>query len=162
MPNIILCNCGVYSREIIKMFLVSRVSWFVKTLSLEFFSDTLFSFTFTYFLAAAVVWVPQMISQPLSSSFLCSPLLSVTWRTPGLSSPWCCLHTFFVFSLVSSLVLSRLHYCNALLAGSPQVLLDKIQRVINCSAGLIYKSSKSARITLLLFDLHWLSISSRI
>ena len=29
--------------------------------------------------------------------------------------------------LVSSLVLSRLDYCNALLAGSPQVLLDKIQ-----------------------------------
>ena len=30
-------------------------------------------------------------------------------------------------TLVSSLVLSRLDYCNALLAGSPQVLLDKIQ-----------------------------------
>ena len=29
-------------------------------------------------------------------------------------------------TLVSSLVLSRLDYCNALLAGSPQVLLDKI------------------------------------
>ena len=41
-------------------------------------------------------------------------------------------------TLVSSLVLSRLDYCNALLAGSPQVLLDKIQRVINCSARLIY------------------------
>ena len=30
-------------------------------------------------------------------------------------------------TLVSSHVLSRLNYCNALLAGSPQVLLDKIQ-----------------------------------
>ena len=61
-----------------------------------------------------------------------------------------------------SLVLSRLDYCNALLAGCPQVLLDKIQRVTNCSARLIYKDSKSAHITPLLFDLHWLSISSRI
>ena len=65
-------------------------------------------------------------------------------------------------TLVSSLVLSRLDYCNALLAGCPQVLLDKIQRVINCSAHLIYKASKSAHITPLLFDLHWLPISSRI
>ena len=33
-------------------------------------------------------------------------------------------------------------------------------RVINCSAYLIYKASKSAHITPLLFDLHWLPISS--
>ena len=65
-------------------------------------------------------------------------------------------------TLVSSLVLSRLDYCNAFLAGSPQVLLDKIQRVINCSARLIYKASKFAHITPLLFDLHWLPISSQI
>ena len=48
-------------------------------------------------------------------------------------------------TLVSSLVLSRLDYCNALLAGSPQVFLNKIQSVINCSARLIYKASKSAQ-----------------
>ena len=65
-------------------------------------------------------------------------------------------------TLVSSLVLSRLDYCFARLAGFPQVLLDKIQRVINCSAGLICKAKKSAHITPLLFDLHWLPFSSRI
>ena len=43
-----------------------------------------------------------------------------------------------------------------------QVLLDEIQIVINCSARLIYKTPKSAHITPLLFDLHWLPISSRI
>ena len=64
-------------------------------------------------------------------------------------------------TLVSFLVLSGLDYCNALLAGSPQVLLDKIQRVINCSARLIYKTSKSAHVTPLLSDLHWLLISSQ-
>ena len=63
-------------------------------------------------------------------------------------------------TLVSSHVLSRLDYCNAVLAGSPQVLLDKIQRETNCSACLIYKAPKSAHITPLLFDLHWLLISS--
>ena len=35
-------------------------------------------------------------------------------------------------TLVSLLVLSRLDYCNALLAGSPQVLLGKIQGANNC------------------------------
>ena len=65
-------------------------------------------------------------------------------------------------SFASSLVLSRLDYCIALLSGSPQVLLDKIQRVTNCSAHLIYRAPKSAHITPLLFDLHLLPISSRI
>ena len=65
-------------------------------------------------------------------------------------------------TLVSSLLLSRLDYRNALLAGSPQVLLDKIQRVINCSARLICKAPKPAHIIPLLYDLHWLPIGSRI
>ena len=52
-----------------------------------------FTFTFTYFLTARVVGAPQMISQPFSSIFPCSPLPSGTWRNPGLSIPWCCLPT---------------------------------------------------------------------
>ena len=62
-------------------------------------------------------------------------------------------------TLISCLVLSKLDYCNALLAGSPQVLLDKIQRVINYSAHLIFKVPKSAHITPVLHNLHWLPIS---
>ena len=46
--------------------------------------------------------------------------------------------------------------------GSPQILLDKIQRVINCSACLIFKVPKSAQITPFLYDLHWLPNSGRI
>ena len=53
-----------------------------------------------------VVWVPQMISQPVFSIFSCSPLPSGTWPTPSLSIPWYCLPTsssvclvFFPFSL---------------------------------------------------------------
>ena len=54
-------------------------------------------------------------------------------------------------TLLSPLVLSRLDYCNALLAGCPQVLLDKIQRVINFSA----RSSTKLQnlLTLLLYSL---------
>ena len=46
-----------------------------------------------YPLTARVVGAPQMISQPVSSIFPCSPLPSGTWWTPGLSIPWCYLPT---------------------------------------------------------------------
>ena len=46
-----------------------------------------------YPLTARVVGAPQMISQPVSSIFSCSPLPSWIWRTPGLSIPCCCLPT---------------------------------------------------------------------
>ena len=42
--------------------------------------------------ARAVVAL-QMIFQPVFSIFPCSPQPSGTYRTPGLSTPWCCLPT---------------------------------------------------------------------
>ena len=53
-----------------------------------------------YRLTARVVGAPQMISQPVSSIFPCSPLPSGTCRTPGLSIPWCCLPTYSSVCLV--------------------------------------------------------------
>ena len=74
-----------------------------------------------YSLTAEVVGVPQvgptdpqMISQPVSSIFPCSPLPSGTWQTPGLSIPWCCLPTSFSlpcllppFTVLCKMVLAR-------------------------------------------------------
>ena len=89
-----------------------------------------------------------------------------TWRSGGSVKSDSIFFFLFFFeatkALVSSLVLSRLDYCTALLAGSPQVLHDKIQKVINCSARLTFKVPKSAYITPFLYDLHWLPVSSRI
>ena len=48
-----------------------------------------------------------------------------------ISSIWQYLSVEATKTLFSCLVLSRLDYCNALLADCPQALLDKIQRVIN-------------------------------
>ena len=42
------------------------------------------------------------------------------------------------------------------------IKLYTIQRVISCSVRLIFKAPRSAHITPLLYDLHWLPISSRI
>ena len=46
-----------------------------------------------YPLTTRVVGAPQMILHPVSTDFLCPPLPSGTWRTPGQSIPWCCLPT---------------------------------------------------------------------
>ena len=48
------------------------------------------------------------------------------------------------------------------LAGSLRFPFGKSQRVINCSARLIFRTPKSAHIGPSLFDLHWLPISRRI
>ena len=78
---------------------------FVSFLTVEF-AMYLFISHLIYPLAAWVFGAPQMISQPVSSIFPCSPLPSGTCRTPILSIPWCCLPTsssvclvFFPFSL---------------------------------------------------------------
>ena len=65
-------------------------------------------------------------------------------------------------SLVTSLVLSRLDYGNATLAGIPQHLLRRLQSVMNSAARLVYSSSRFDHITPLLRQLHWLKAKERI
>ena len=45
-------------------------------------------------------------------------------------------------TLLSAFVLSKLDYCNSLLCGSPQFILDKLQRVQNFAARFVMKSRK--------------------
>jgi hypothetical protein len=65
-------------------------------------------------------------------------------------------------SLVVSLVLNRLDYGNAVLAGLPGNLLDRLQSVMNAAARLICSARKYDHVTPLLRDLHWLRIQQRI
>ena len=65
-------------------------------------------------------------------------------------------------TLVTSLVISRLDYCNVLLAGVPQSLLDRIQKVLNCAARLIFRATKRDHVSPLLSELHWLPVQQRI
>jgi len=65
-------------------------------------------------------------------------------------------------TLVVSLVLTRLDYGNATLAGIPENLLRRLQAVLNASARTIAGLPRSALITTLLAGLHWLRAAERI
>ena len=65
-------------------------------------------------------------------------------------------------TLVCAFILSKLDYCNLLLAGCPQSLLSKLQMVQNSAARLISKTTRRDHITPVLHDLHWLPVRDRI
>ena len=65
-------------------------------------------------------------------------------------------------SIVQALVISRLDYCNAVLVGLPNSLLEKLQRVMNTTTRVVTNSSYDASITQMLKELHWLPIRYRI
>jgi len=64
--------------------------------------------------------------------------------------------------LVSAFVLSRIDYCNALLAGLPASTLAPLQRCQNAAARLVLNLKTSDHITPALIELHWLPIKYRI
>ena len=64
--------------------------------------------------------------------------------------------------LMISLVLSRIDYCNSMLAGLPDYNIKKLQRVQNCAAKVCFKQKKSDHVTPLLIKLHWLPVKERI
>ncbi len=63
--------------------------------------------------------------------------------------------------LVQALVLSRLDYYNALLAGLPASSIKPLQLIQNAAARLIFNEPKRRHVTPL-FNLHWLPIAARI
>ena len=67
-----------------------------------------------------------------------------------------------VKTLVCSLVLSRLDYCNSLLVGLSQYLIKRLQGVQNAAARSILKTPRSEHISPLLQNLHWLPVTRRI
>jgi len=61
-------------------------------------------------------------------------------------------------SLVVALVLTKLDYGSATLAGLPAVQLDRLQTVLNAAARLIYRRRKFDHVSPLLEELHWLRV----
>ncbi|XP_073691345.1 uncharacterized protein [Garra rufa] len=64
--------------------------------------------------------------------------------------------------LVQALVISRLDYCNALLAGLPACTIRPLQMIQNAAARLVFNEPKKAHVTPLFISLHWLPVTARI
>ena len=67
-----------------------------------------------------------------------------------------------LLTLVRALVVSKVDYCNSVLAGLPVTLLQRLQSVLNAAARLVYSARKSEHTTPLLRELHWLRVPERI
>ncbi len=64
--------------------------------------------------------------------------------------------------LTQALVISRLDYCNALLAGLPSCTIKPLQMIQNAAAWLVFSVPKRAHVTPVFISLHWLPVSARI
>ncbi len=62
--------------------------------------------------------------------------------------------------LVQALVLSRLDYCNSLLAGLPTCTIKPLQMIHNPAARVVFNEPKKAHVTPLFIKLHWLPIAT--
>ena len=65
-------------------------------------------------------------------------------------------------TLVHAYVTCRLDNCNSLLLGSPDYIIQKLQRVQNCAARLAAGQPRAAHIRPVLKELHWLPVEQRI
>ena len=67
-----------------------------------------------------------------------------------------------LLSLVTALVLSRVDFGNATLAGLPACQLCRLQSVLHATARIVFRARKFDHVTPLFRELHWLRIPERI
>jgi len=64
-------------------------------------------------------------------------------------------------TVISAFVLSRLDYCNAVLAGVPKFTIAPLQRAQNAAARLILRLAPHDHVTAAVRHLHWLPVQYR-
>ena len=67
-----------------------------------------------------------------------------------------------MLTLVRALIVSKVDYCNSVLAGMSRHLHDRLQSVVNAAARLVFSARRNDHITPLLRDLHWLRVPERV
>jgi len=65
-------------------------------------------------------------------------------------------------TLVTSLIHSRLDYCNVVFAGLPACDVQRLQSILNTAIRLVAGSSRRDHVTSLLRDRHWLPVKQRV
>ena len=64
-------------------------------------------------------------------------------------------------TLVHSLIVSKVDYCNSLFIGPPNVILKKVQSVLNRAARLMFNLPPRVPTTSSFIELHWLPLKAR-
>src|SRR5664279_4572874 len=66
-------------------------------------------------------------------------------------------------TIVNCFVISRIDYCNSLLANIPHCHLNRLQRVMNAAVRLLCHAGRRAHVSELICDrLHWLRVPQRV
>ena len=84
--------------------------------------------------------------------------------------PYCqlrCIHPYFdtkktSSTIITSIVHSKLDYCNSLCHNLPKSQITRLQQTQNSLARAVVEAPKSSHITPILWSLHWLKITERI
>ena len=105
------------------------------------------------------VFIDETLSMDVHIKHLCR-ILFCQLRRLGKIRPF--LSTDAANKLAVSFVLTRLDYCNSLLAGLPDNKLNKLQRIQNHAARIVLRKSRHVSATSLLRTLHWLPVKARI
>ena len=92
-------------------------------------------------------YLDETLSMDAHIKYLCCILFCQLRRIGKIRS---FLSTYAANKLAVSLILSRLDYCNSLLAGLPDNKLNKLQRIQNHAARLVLRKSRHASATALL------------
>ena len=105
------------------------------------------------------VFIDETLSMDVHIKYLCH-ILFCQFRRLGKIRPF--LSTDAASKLAVSFILTRLDYCNSLLAGLPDNKLNKLQRIQNHAARIVLRKSMHASATSMLKTLHWLPVKARI
>ena len=105
------------------------------------------------------VFIDETLSMDVHIKSLCR-IFSCQLRRLGKIHPF--LSTDAANKLAVSFILTRLDYCNSLLAGLPDNKLNKLQRIENHAARIVLRKPMHASATPMLKTLHWLPVKARI
>ena len=101
-------------------------------------------------------------SQLIMAPHVKSVVKKSSFQLRNIGKARCVLTEDATKTVMQSLVMYLLDYCNALLIGIQQDLIAKLQRLQNIAARIVSRTRKYEHITPVLIKLHWLPIKFRI
>jgi len=103
-----------------------------------------------------------MIILPSLIKFRPSPKLAITIIRQLIRCIRPYLDSNTARTIATSIVHSKLDYCNSLYYNLPKSHITRLQQIQNSLARVVVKTPKSCHITSILHSLHWLKITERI